>query len=553
MARSRRASASVLALALSLAGARAAPPNGAIGHYPSLQALESSLLDRARRGEPLDRALDDAEVALELDATSQELADRGRLAEAAAAHEESLSRATRALYRSFCSKPGELRGVWTGYSGRPTWRDTCRRLAAAHFNAVYPWMLSAGAAFYPSKILPVHDSVRDHGDYLAEAVAAAHANGLEIHARVLALFLYRAAPDTRAALQEQSRLMKTAAGKYEPWLCPSNPVNRRMVVQAVAELVTKYPVDGIQFDYLRYPSDQCCVCWACRQQFEAKLGHAVSQWPQDVMAGAYKEAYLRFRQEQLSSLLGEMVGAARRARPDLIVSAAVLLNWEEHRREFGQDWLEWIDRDLVDYVCPMDYTGDDERFAGWVKRQVAWVGGKVPLCVGIGPFADGVAFRGPGQTARQIELSRELGGDGFVIFEYTPALAEKHLPALAEGATSTPARLGLGAPRVRFALAGGEARAGVQRVKLSAVLEQAGLGAGNVEFRVHAATGWQVAPAWDFSFGALRSEGSTLLSRGRYRLVVEGDYLPALGQTAHFCRWGPVFEVPLRPEGAVAQ
>ncbi len=44
----------------------------------------------------------------------------------------------------------------------------------------------------------------------------------------------------------------------------------------------------------------------------------------------------------------------------------------------------------------------------------------------------------PEQLARQIQLSRELGADGFVIFNLTERLATQFLPPMRLGVTSVP-------------------------------------------------------------------------------------------------------------------
>jgi len=49
-----------------------------------------------------------------------------------------------------------------------------------------------------------------------------------------------------------------------------------------------------------------------------------------------------------------------------------------------------------------------------------------------------VSFSGPQQVLDQIEVARNTGAGGFVIFNYQPELARDYLPYLALGATSAP-------------------------------------------------------------------------------------------------------------------
>jgi uncharacterized lipoprotein YddW (UPF0748 family) len=121
-----------------------------------------------------------------------------------------------------------------------------------------------------------------------------------------------------------------------------------------------------------------------------------------------------------------------------MVSAAVFLNWEGHRENFGQDWKAWVDRGLVDFVCPMNYTTSPQRFELYVSRQEKWIGGKAPYASGIGVNADGYRFTGPEMVLEQIRVARDHGSKGFVIFNYNGKLVKDYLPWLKLGATAEP-------------------------------------------------------------------------------------------------------------------
>ena len=77
----------------------------------------------------------------------------------------------------------------------------------------------------------------------------------------------------------------------------------------------------------------------------------------------------------------------------------------------------------------MDNESEDADFTKWVLSQVAAVNRKIPCYAGIGAHK----LSGPEQLARQIQLSRELGADGFVIFNLTERLATEFLSPHALG------------------------------------------------------------------------------------------------------------------------
>lgn len=327
------------------------------------------------------------------------------------------------------------------HKGVPTWDDTMRTLARHNFNAVLPYMATAGVAFYPSEVLPASPEVAEHGDFLAECVSAGKRHGVEVHARVLALFTYlarQAATDRYAA---EDRYMRDENGRVvSRWLCPSKHVNRDLLADVVEEIAARYDVDGIQLDYFRYPWFRGCYCPSCKFAFERDLRLKVKRWPADVASGgALRMEYLAWRQANLTRLLRMMRQRALKARPGVRISAAVFPNWASHRYSFGQDWRTWVQTGLLDFVCPMDYVPTRARLAEWSEKQVRWVDYKAPVCIGIGVVLDDRTLD-VDALIEQVRASREVGADGFVIFKYTEELAQRHLPALSAGLTATPAR-----------------------------------------------------------------------------------------------------------------
>jgi len=410
---------------------------GPLGRFASLAELHAYVARQAAGNPVYAEALAQATAAQRLLADIKTAVEGGDIAGGLALEAEARQAAERALWASYPSLPGELRGVWMCNYAEPSWAVAARHLQDANFNAVFPYMMSGGVAFYPSKVLAVHLRVKKYGDSLAEAMAATRAVGLPLHARMLNLSTIFAPPEVVSALRKAGRLMVTSSGKSSTWLCPTNPTNRRMEVAAALEMAS-YGVAGIQFDYLRYPWKNTCCCKRCRAAFEQALGVRVARWPADVLEGCYRGRFADWRRERLTSLVAQISQALRRDYPRLQISAAVFLNWEDHRDTFGQDWVAWIEQGLVDFVCPMDYTPSMERFELYVSRQERWIAGRCPWAAGLGVYADDMKYGGPETAVEQIRVAREHGARGFVIFNYSPDLVRDYLPWLALGVTREP-------------------------------------------------------------------------------------------------------------------
>jgi len=216
------------------------------------------------------------------------------------------------------------------------------------------------------------------------------------------------------------------------------------------ELAEKYRPDGIQFDYMRFPSKEYCACEACRRRFEAESGLTVANWPADCWEGGPRLAAFRsWRRELQTSLVREIAEASRRAAPQVMLSLAARSGVDWAPEEDGQDWPTWAQRRYLDFLCPMDYTGDVERLKGLLLSQVEAVAGAVPIYAGLGVTYNDTLSSAP-RLSRQAYVSRECGADGFVVFCWNAAL-EQALPLLRLGVTAVDGvALPHGGPPVEF-------------------------------------------------------------------------------------------------------
>jgi len=149
-------------------------------------------------------------------------------------------------------------------------------------------------------------------------------------------------------------------------------------------------------------------------------------WPAAVLEGRYAEKFNEWRKGVITDWVRELSTAARRARPGLVISAAVFPALERARKEKAQDWKLWLDRGYIDYVCTMTYTPDLRDFRTEVLKQQAWATQRNKVVVGIGSWK----FDRFSQLAAQIEMTRQLGAPGFVLFSYDDAAARNFLPDL---------------------------------------------------------------------------------------------------------------------------
>jgi len=353
---------------------------------------------------------------------------------------ELLGRAQRAYVRAWAAsvspRAGEFRGVWchspTGVAGK-TWPQALAALADAGFNALLVNACWGDGAAYRSEILPQVGEA----DQLARCTAAAAARGVAVHVwKVNWRFWRKGRGDFRRKMRRAGRVQVDPDGKPLDWLCPSQPANRALERDAMLEIVRKYPVAGIHFDYIRYPGRQGCYCPRCREAFEKRHKLKVKNWPADVIDGPLKGRYEQFRRDNITALVAEVTREAREVRPKVLISAAVFWHWPTARIEVGQDWKLWVDKGYLDFVCPMQYTDSAAGFDGRTRQTLRWAEGKVPVMPGIGATL-GLDAAG---AIRQVRIARRQGAAGFVLFNYDARLAREVLPMMKLGASAEPTR-----------------------------------------------------------------------------------------------------------------
>ena len=407
---------------------------GVTGGADNFKSFREALLETAPA--PARQALAEA---LKARGEAERLMRVGLWSESVEASKKATASSARAWFLSQTPRKGEHRAFWchSAFGLRDMgWDPSIRFLKENGFNAILPNMLWAGTSYYPSKALPEYAELKEKGDQIAQCLAACKKYGVKCHVwKVNWNTGGRASKAFIGQMVNEGRVQKLFSGEMkEEWLCPSNPTNQTLEVDSMLEIVRNYEVDGVHFDYIRYPDGNSCFCDGCRARFEAVLGHAVETWPLDTRkVESVRQKWLDFRRSNIDAVVSRVSEEARKIRPGVQISAAVFRNWPIDRDGVGQDWKLWCDKGWLDFVCPMDYIDSNTLFRNVVTAQKAYAG-KVPLYPGIGLSC----WKDPldaSKIAEQITALRELDVPGFTVFNYD-ANAEAVLPSLRLGITS---------------------------------------------------------------------------------------------------------------------
>ena len=319
--------------------------------------------------------------------------------------------------------PNEVRAVWLHVREDRHPKTVMPELKRLGINMAVLRIAGGTAAFYASKVQPdIQDPLAPDGDWLAEAVRHARANSIELHPYVNNCVVEgRTTKASAERLRKAGRLQQGPDGRPIAWFCPSQEANLEAMERVMLEIATRYEVDGVQYDFIRYPNANGCFCPKCRALFERETGKAAAAWPRDVLADGSRHAeWVEFRCRRISGLVERISTKIRKAAPKVKISAAVFRDWPACRESNGQDWVRWCREGWLDFVCPMNYTLDPRLFdtRAAIHRKALPEG--FPIVQGIGIRSGQGGMRSPAELAVQIAMARRSGAQGFNGFCYWP-------------------------------------------------------------------------------------------------------------------------------------
>jgi uncharacterized lipoprotein YddW (UPF0748 family) len=242
--------------------------------------------------------------------------------------------------------------------------------------------------------------------------------------RALAEDLVHVEPRSPEYLGRLSRYVRAQSGEIEGlYLSPISGAAAAYTVGVVRDIVERYAIDGVHLDYLRYPNEDFDysrdALAAFRQNVLPDLKPAEFRRYEPRLAAepllytlAFPERWRAFRAGRLTAMVAELRRTLKAIKPDTLVSAAVAPDRVDASARRFQDWGAWLDRDLIDVLCPMAYTTDSSVFASQVSaaRQIA---GRHPLWAGVGAYRLSSA-----QIVENVQTARRIGVEGVILFSY---------------------------------------------------------------------------------------------------------------------------------------
>ncbi|MDP4120317.1 MAG: family 10 glycosylhydrolase [Bacillota bacterium] len=284
-------------------------------------------------------------------------------------------------------------------------------------------------ALYPSKYFPWSHILtgtqgQDPGyDPLKIMVQDTHAAGLEFHAWVNPLRISSNGTPKTLSKNNQYYTLKKENSDYvlsynnSYYLNPAYPEVRKLIIDDIREIVSKYSVDGIQFDDYFYPTQDSGFDQVSYQKYTSSLSDNANPLSQP-----------NWRTNNINALISGVYSAVHIANKNAVFGISPEGNMSNDISA-GADVYSWSkDSGYIDYICPQVYVNFDSSVLPYGSAVDDWrklvTCKNVKLYIGLavykaGSDADSGSWKKSDNIIeKEIEFARTKKVDGFMLYSW---------------------------------------------------------------------------------------------------------------------------------------
>ena len=212
-------------------------------------------------------------------------------------------------------------------------------------------------------------------------------------------------------MEDPSLMVEVNGARY---LDPGNKKAQELIVDGVIELLTRYDIDGIQFDDYFYPEN---------------CGDFDSEGYQEYCASTASPLALEeYRKENVNTLIRSVYQAVHQADRSAVFGVSPQGNLENNKALYADVKL-WCEKEgYIDYICPQIYFSLDNPALTYEDALEQWIAVKkhdgLRFYIGLagykaGTDADSGTWLDNSDILRtEIEIAREAECDGFMLYSY---------------------------------------------------------------------------------------------------------------------------------------
>lgn len=267
-------------------------------------------------------------------------------------------------------------------------RDLVKAVRTAHLNCVIAQVRHRGMTYYRSSIDPPAAAWADRSNFdpLQTLLEEAHrttseTQRLDVYAW-FNIFNFGNVDNTSLTQEQRERIRQwlsyTTTGTRTQFLDPAVPEVQEYLLSLIRECVERYPIDGVNLDFIRYPEEEAGYHPVAIARFQRLYGRSDVPKPSD-------EQWNEFRREQISGFVRRCAALVWKTRPEAMVTVCAVgfggappaddFSKASPYRQVHQDWATWAREGYVDIVTRMGYKREHipahaKQFRDWADYSV---------------------------------------------------------------------------------------------------------------------------------------------------------------------------------------
>ena len=259
------------------------------------------------------------------------------------------------------------------------------------FDTVFLQVRYRGDAFYESDIVSKRNFVDDNFDPLKYAIELGHSLGLEVHAWLNTYILWSSSQEpydldhlyyTKPNWMESNIYGKSDSSidislpqsyNWEGiYLSPNHPEVNKYLQNIFFELMQNYDIDGLHLDYIRFQDDIYGYNSTGIEIFKNKYGFDPFDIERNIISTKYgwsyseidsmKNIWKNYKIENISNLIRSISSNIDSLDSNIKLSAAVKADPIISKKKWAQDWENWLNEEIIDFVVVMNYHPDIINF-----------------------------------------------------------------------------------------------------------------------------------------------------------------------------------------------
>jgi len=307
---------------------------------------------------------------------------------------------------------------------------------------IYLQVVIGGSSYYKSDILPRSQYLANNApsDYspLDSILKYTKDKGIRVHAWINTFLswsldsipdstrhIYHKHPEwfirdiSRRSMRDYQSVEWVDLGIEGLYIDPANEGVRQYLKEICTELIKKYSISGLHFDFIRYPGTYWGISDTIVAGLLCGLGVRDLRWltllrypklglfDRWIIYNFYKEN--KKRGEAIKKFLEEIKKEIKGFKKDCIISCAVFPSPSRASYQYGQNWWEW--KGLIDYPVVMSYTTDINLFKDFLN--FALYNFSEPV-MGIGFLWKGMEL----VANTEVRIARDANAGGICYFDF---------------------------------------------------------------------------------------------------------------------------------------